>query len=183
MELMDIVLLIVGREEDGQLRGRTLLQKKCYFVSRLLGMDFGFAAYHYGPYSREVFLETKRLVAVDFLDERTDCFPTTRNIFGETTCYTYSLSGDGKEVVQDLEQGEEYSSVISAIEQINQYPISHDFNELSIAAKVHYIVQQEEKATVFEVRQKAEELGWRLTKKQIEDVCDFLAELELIERV
>ena len=43
--------------------GRAYLQKLCFFVGRLLGVDFGHRANHFGPYSDLVASEMSYLLA------------------------------------------------------------------------------------------------------------------------
>ena len=51
MHIQDLILLVIGSEEENGLRGRTLLQKKIYFLSELKGVNHGFRPHYYGPYS------------------------------------------------------------------------------------------------------------------------------------
>ena len=48
------VLALAYRAFDGTMRGKTLLQKRLYFVSVILGVDLGYEPHYYGPYSEEV---------------------------------------------------------------------------------------------------------------------------------
>lgn len=80
----------------------------------------------------------------------------------------------------DIEQEQDFPKWKDALDRINAQPISHDFNKLSIAAKVHYIVNWREKSTVEEVRQVAKEYGWDVSEEDIESVLSFLMELGLV---
>ena len=42
MHIQDLILLVIGNEEDKSLQGRTILQKKLYFLSVLKGIELGF---------------------------------------------------------------------------------------------------------------------------------------------
>ena len=103
MYTMDILLLVVkSAGENGLARGRTLLQKKVYFLSQLMNIDLGFSAHYYGPYSGLVAGNLASLVNHGFLEERTEVFETTppRNRFGEKNRYTYLLTDDAEEFVE-----------------------------------------------------------------------------------
>ena len=54
MHIIDILILVVKSEGENGLRGRTLLQKKIYFLSELMDVDLGFSPHYYGPYSSYV---------------------------------------------------------------------------------------------------------------------------------
>jgi len=85
MYTIDVLLLVVKEAGENGLQGRTLLQKKVYFLSELVGIDLGFSAHYYGPYSGLVAGNLASLVNHGFLDEVTEVFETTppRNRFGE----------------------------------------------------------------------------------------------------
>ena len=48
MYTIDVLLLVVKGAGENGLQGRTLLQKKIYFLSELMGVDLGFSAHYYG---------------------------------------------------------------------------------------------------------------------------------------
>ena len=183
MHIVDVLLLVVKNEGEGGLRGRTLLQKKVYFLSILLNEPYGFTAHYYGPYSSYVAGNLDSLVNCGFLHEKTEAFAaslTDRSFFGEIRRHTYTLTNDGQEVGSDVAKELDFEKWKNALDLINQQPISNDFNKLSIAAKVHYIVNWREKSTIKEVRQVAEEYGWEVDDKDIEGVLSFLKKLGLV---
>ncbi len=183
MYTIDILLLVVNSEDRGELRGRTLLQKKVYFLSVLMEVNFDFTAHRYGPYSSVVAGHLDSLVAHGFLNEKIESFATAskdQNVFGEIRRHTYSLAEGGREVWSDLEEEPDFPKWKAALELINAQPISNDFNKLSIAAKVHYIVNWRGKSTIGEVRQVAEEYGWDVSPEDIESVLSFLTKLKLV---
>ena len=69
MHIQDLILLVVGSEEEKSLRGRTTLQKKLYFLSVLEKTDLGFRPHYYGPYSSWVARNLDILVSTGFLKE------------------------------------------------------------------------------------------------------------------
>ena len=182
MYTIDVLLLVVKGAGENGLQGRTLLQKKIYFLSELMGVDLGFSAHYYGPYSGLVAGHLASLVNHEFLDERTEVFETTpsRNSFGERNRYTYFLTDEAEELWNDIENDPEVAKWKEKLERINSHEIAQDFNKLSIAAKVHYIVKWRGKTTVAEVKQVAGEYGWSVQRNDIETVISFLTELGLV---
>lgn len=69
MHIIDIILLVIKGEKDSELRGRTLLQKKIYFLSVMMENDLGFTAHYYGPYSSYVAGHLDSLVNYEILKE------------------------------------------------------------------------------------------------------------------
>ncbi len=180
MHITDILLLVVENNDDNKLRGRTLLQKQVYFLSVLMDEDLGFSPHYYGPYSSYVASHLDSLVNCGLLREVTESFVTTsenQNIFGEMRRHTYSIPDNFDPVWQNIQQKLRFSEWQDAISWINKQEISKDFNKLSIAAKVHYIVSWEGNSTVEEVEQIAKEYRWNVPKEDIESVLSFLDEL------
>ena len=180
MHVQDLILLVIGNEEDKNLKGRTLLQKKLYFLSVLGKTDFGFGPHYYGPYSSLVAENLDILVSARFLKEVTETFSTDQNIFGEIRRHTYSLTSDGDIIMDEIRKETKYTDWKQALDRLNSQESANDFNTLSIAAKVHYIVNQQKKTTTKQIRQIAQEYGWDLNKLQIESVRSFLENLLLI---
>ena len=183
MQIIDVLLLIVKGEGKEGLCGRTLLQKKVYFLSVLLNEPYGFTAHYYGPYSSYVAGSLESLVNCGFLHENTESFATAsndRNLFGEIRRHTYTLTNDGHEVWSDIEKEPDFEKWKNALDLINKQPISNDFNKLSIAAKVYYIVSWRKKATIEEVKQVAKKYDWDVRMEDIESVLTFLTALELV---
>ena len=69
MHIQDLILFVIESEGEDGLRGRTLLQKKLYFLSILEKVDLGFAPHYYGPYSSLVAENLDILVSARFLNE------------------------------------------------------------------------------------------------------------------
>ena len=180
MHIQDLILLVIESEEGKCLQGRTLLQKKLYFLSELMGVDHGFRPHYYGPYSSSVAANLDMLVNGRFLIEVTETFETDQNIFGEMRRHSYTLTSDGELVLIEIKRETGYADCMTALNQLNRQKLASDFNLLSIAAKVCYIVKKEQRTTTSQVRQIAQEYGWDLNMPQIENVRSFLQELSLI---
>ncbi len=180
MHIQDLILLVIGSENNKSLRGRTTLQKKLYFLSVLEETDLGFGPHYYGPYSSLVTENLDILVSARFLKEVTETFSTDRNIFGEIRRHTYSLTSDGKDVMSEIEQEAEYTDWKQALDRLNIQEAAKDFNTLSIAAKVYYIVNRQGRATTEQIQEVAKEYDWNIDDLQIENVRSFLEDLSLI---
>ena len=182
MYTIDILLLVIKGEGENGLQGRTLLQKKVYFLSVLMGVRLDFSAHYYGPYSSLVAGHLNSLVSHGFLEEKIESFAADsidRSPFGEMRRHTYTLTRGGDEVWNDIEKEPDFKKWKKALDLINDQPISNDFNKLSIAAKVHYIVDWRKKDTMEEVKQVAGEYGWNVGEN-IESVLSFLTKLGLV---
>ena len=182
MYTIDILLLVVKSAGKNGLQGRTLLQKKVYFLSELMNIDLGFSAHYYGPYSGLVAGHLTSLVNHGFLKEDTEVFETIppRNIFGEMHRHTYFLTDEAEELWDDIKNDPELRKWKRELDRINAHGIAHDFNKLSIAAKVHYIVSWRGKRTIEQVQKVAKEYGWDVSTEDIEGVLSFLTGLGLV---
>ena len=82
--------------------------------------------------------------------------------------------------MSEIEQEAEYTDWKQRLDMLNSHSLANDFDTLSIAAKVYYIVNRQEKTTTEQIRKVAKEFGWKLNKSQIENVLSFLEDLSLI---
>ena len=180
MHIQNLILLVIASEDENRLRGRTLLQKKLYFLSELKRVDHGFRPHYYGPYSSLVAEDLDILVSARFLKEVTETFSTDRNIFGEIRRHTYYLTPDGDTIMAEIRKDDEYVNWKQALDTLNSQSLASDFNMLSIAAKVYYIVNQQGSATPEQIRKVAKEFGWSIEDPDIESVLSFLKALSLI---
>ena len=184
MHIQDLILLVVASEYEKGLRGRTILQKKLYFISVLNTTEyatyFDFRPHYYGPFSSEIAENLDILVSCGFLNQVTETFPTDRNVLGEIRRHTYHLTPDGDSVMDEIRRQSDCASWQKALDDLNNQPSASDFNTLSIAAKVHYIVNHQGNATREQIRETAEGYGWDINESQLEKVLSFLEALSLI---
>ena len=117
LDLRYLVLAIVGYSEDQTLPGRTLLQKRAYFINKLLKTDMPFAPYYYGPYSEKLADATDSLVAEGFLKETLESFPSNSGGIFERHKYTYKLTPIGSQLLEIIEKE---SSIFLDIKKINK---------------------------------------------------------------
>ena len=147
-----------------------------------MDIDLGFSPHYYGPYSSYVASHLDSLVNCGLLREVTESFSNDQNVFGEIRRHTYSIPDNVEPVWQDIQQKSRFSEWRDAINRINDRGISGDFNKLSIAAKVYYIVSWEENGTLTlpQVQRIAEDYKWDVKPEDIKSVLFFLTELGLV---
>lgn len=186
MHIIDVILLVVKGERGAKLHGRTLLQKKLYFLSVLMGVDLGFTPHYYGPYSSFVAGHLDGLVNYGILKEDIMPFSSSspeRSPLGEIRKHTYIYSvipEASEEVWRATQKKPEFEKWNQQLKVINDQNIGHDSNKLSIAAKVHYIVSSEGKSTLKQIQKIAKDYDWEVGPKDIENVYSFLRDLKLI---
>ena len=156
------------------------MQKKLYFLSMLKRGDFGFRPHYYGPYSSWVAENLDALVGIGFLKEMTETFPAREEIFGEVRRHTYSLTDHGETVIHEIEKEKGYEEWKEAIGRLNAQPLAGDFNKLSIAAKVHYILSEKENVTPEQIRDTAIQYNWDITDSDVDGVIKSLEKLSLV---
>ena len=177
MSVRHAVLATMSAQGEA-LKGRTLLQKKLYFLGLLSGEDFGFSPHYYGPYSESAAEQTEALVAAGFVDEKLESFEDMSGPFGEPVRYDYTLSMSGKEIIE--RRKDILHSYKEPLQLINGHPIANDVKLLAAAAKVYFIVADQGGASVQEIQQAATSLGWRIKSRQIKAVVDYLTHLDLV---
>ena len=165
-------------EASNGVQGRTLLQKRIYFLSVLANEDFGFRPHYYGPYSSHVSTSLSALVEADLVEEARIRYGVATT-FGEVVRYDYRLSKSGRDVVG--QRPEIVSPYREYLDKIHDSGISVDLNTVSIAAKVHFIVADKGKATVEQIQEMAGSLGWSISEDSVNSVVDYLKRLELVK--
>jgi uncharacterized protein len=173
------IVAAVDAETSKTMKGRTLLQKKLYFISALTGEDFGYSPHYYGPYSSIVSAEVGALEAAGFISEDVQALGAI-NAFGEIRRYEYRLLDEANLLLtRHTEDAARYRHVL---ERINDGSVSSDAKLLSIAAKVHLIMSYGEDSTDG-IIEEAKELGWDLSPTSVGRVRDYLHRVGAFESV
>lgn len=175
-------VLAVLDASGGHLQGRTLLQKKGYFVSLLSGVDPGLAydAHYYGPYSTVVDTCVARLKNLAFIGEESTGFGIYNDGF-ELRRFDYTITSDGKKLLSTLRASPEYKRIDSAVKKIREAGDPGYF-ELSIAAKAYFILDRKDKPmSNSEIRREAEKFNWNIQQRSLEKAVEFLQKVELTE--
>lgn len=165
------------------IRGRTLLQKRAFFVSVLSGLklNLGFDAHYYGPYSATVEGTTTELSNLGFVEESSTGFGVLSGGF-EMKRYDYRLTDDGMKLVEPLRETEEYRKVRQAVEKIDGAGHTN-YIELSIAAKAYFVLRKQQKPMSREdLLREAKKFSWNLKPESLERAVQFLEAMGLAER-
>jgi uncharacterized protein YwgA len=165
---------------SGGVRGRTLLQKRGYFVSLLTGLasELGYQAHYYGPYSAVLDGTLTQMKNLGFVEEGTTGFGIVSGGF-EMRRYDYSLTEDGDRVLQPFLGTKEYALVADAVRKIHDAG-DPDYMELSIAAKAYFILRKQNKGmTSAEMLKEAEKFNWNIPEQSLGRAATFLSTLGL----
>jgi uncharacterized protein YwgA len=173
-------LLSLVDASNGTIQGRTLLQKRAFFVSLLSGVDsgLGFDAYYYGPYSSTLDNTVAQLKNLDFVDEDDTPFGIISGGF-EMRRYDYKLTPQGNEVAEKLRKTEEYKRIRDSVQKIEAAGNPNYF-ELSIAAKAFFILRKQRRPmSTEEIKREAEKFHWEIQPQSLEKAVTFLQRLGL----
>ena len=184
MYITDVILLVVGMENGHELIGRPLFQKKIYLLSILCNQNFGFKAHYYGPHSGFVSEHINGLVSDKLLDENIQFFTTDsieQNDLGEKRRHTYSLTSMGKKALKSIKSKDDFQKWNDALNALNGQEIANNFNLISIAAKVHYIIDWNPETSVKDVCKTVKKYGWKFDEADIKKVISFLIALKLVD--
>jgi len=179
----DIVLEIIA-EEGGSIQGKTLIQKKAYFVGVKLEWDLGHQPHFYGPYSPAIESALGDLRGLGFVEEYLLGFGDIRDSGFEAKRYDYVLTEDGQKAVKRLKDrnSEDYLKVKSTLDRIRNAS-KPDYLTLSVAAKVMYILKNKRKPLDKNaISSEAKELDWAFPKDKdiFKEATDFLITMGLV---
>jgi uncharacterized protein YwgA len=180
MKPTDFLLCLIDTS-GGSIHGRTLLQKKAFFVTELIGEDFGlkFDAHYYGPFSSTVEGTATQLKNLGFLQESSTGFGILSDGF-EVRRYDYTLTEDGKFLVERLRETPEYKTISYATHRMLAAG-DPNYMELSIAAKAYFILKKKEGAgmSVAELIKEAEKYNWNISPHSVRRAISFLSSINL----
>lgn len=182
MNSTDFVILLVDAF-GGNVQGRTLLQKRAFFVTLLgeLDVDLGFDAHFYGPYSSAVDNSVTQLKNLRFIEESANSYGVDSTGF-EMKRYDYKLTSDGQQIAAALRGTAEYRKIRSAVERLSEAGNLNYF-ELSIAAKAFFLLRKKAKAmSKQEVIREAQKFDWDITPSSLETAVSFLERISVLQR-
>jgi uncharacterized protein len=174
-------ILLAYKAFGGKMNGKTLLQKRVYFLSVMVGEDLGYGAHYYGPYSAEVATGNAELKSLGILEENVALYGIDDRGF-ERARYEYELSEFGNRVANQLTASypELWAKVESAATTLTRSG-NLDYMALSIAAKAYYILEREGgRTTLQKIRDLLPKFGWSVTEAQLQGAADFLKRAELV---
>ncbi|HOE12447.1 MAG TPA: hypothetical protein PLQ35_10685 [bacterium] len=179
----EFVMLVIAAS-GGQIRGKTLLQKRCYFLSHFMDYNLGYRAHYYGPYSPEVDDALGRVKALGFVDEHSEGFGIMNAVGFEVRRYDYRINNDGSIIAEDLKNKypAEWSQIQVHLQRMKNAGDDGNYVSLSIAAKVHYVLlTQNQPMTPPKIKEVAEKFGWEIDDKMIDKAASFLEKLDLVK--
>ena len=169
---------------DGEICGRTKLQKTVYFLGILTGKldDLGFRPHFYGPYSDSVAAAVSRLKSLGFVQE--SCLHTGAcNEDGfEITRSDFRLTDEGSKIakLKATENKVFWRAIKDAVARF-QKAGDIDYMRMSVAAKTFFMLSKKGKpASPEELAESAKSLGWNPKPKEISDSVNFLSRLSLV---
>lgn len=183
MSLPPRTLILLAIESFGdQIRGKTLLQKRLYFLGVILNEDLGFRAHYYGPYSETINDSLQALKTSGLVEESQIHYGAYDSKGFEQMQYNFQLTPDGKAAIQSIESRERPQSdrVRMAAKAISDAGVE-DYIGLSIAAKVHYVLKRASKPlTNSEILDEARKLNWKFDETKVQTALGFLRHLDLV---
>lgn len=179
MKTRDFILLAYGAF-DRRISGRTLLQKRVYFLSEMLDENHGFSPHYYGPYSSQVAEANSELKALGFIEEDRTVYGWNHSGF-EMARYDYSLTEDGLKLLErkKKEYPDEWKQIYDAANRIKGAG-TVDYMELALAAKAYFILtRQGGTASKETIKTVAQKFGWTINELELEKAIDFLNKIHL----
>lgn len=162
----------------GSTSGRTLLQKRAFFVALLSGVDPGldFDAHYYGPYSSTVDNTVTQLKNLGLLQEETNDFGIISGGF-EMRRYDYRLTEQGEQIAEKLSERTEFKEILRGVESIKNAG-DPNYVELSVAAKAYFIISRQNRSlTVSEITKEAAKYNWNIGEQSLKKAVEFLKEV------
>jgi uncharacterized protein YwgA len=191
MNLIPQNLLLLAIEAfDGSVEGRTLLQKRIYFIEQILRhrhnqkVNLGYDALHYGPYSGVIAEATSSLVNIGVLEESCLDYGMYNRAGFEVKSYRFSLTEAGRRAAKALKAC--YASEAKLVEKAAVEFLSAggtlDYQDLSFAAKAHFVQSHAHQPLTLEaMQQEAKRLyRWDVSPSQIERGFNFLKKAGLV---
>lgn len=177
MEASELIILLLGSRSQG-IDGRTAVQKLGYFATVLLKKNLGYEADFYGPYSTVIAANLQNLVESDFVTEKQHITNRSRKM------YSYTLNDEAINLLRELKKTypKEARTIEIIVKKCDKIA-NCDYNILSWAAKVHFILDKNKRAMTYQEAIAASgKFGWKLSETQIASGAKLLRELKLIAK-
>jgi uncharacterized protein YwgA len=175
-------ILLAYKAFDGKMDGKTLLQKRVYFLSIMVGEDLGYRAHYYGPYSEEVATGNVELKSMGFLKEEIASYGGVDSRGFERARHDYKMTELGNRVATQV--ANDNADLWNKIESAKSKLASGgdlDYMALSIAAKAYYILdKQGGRATLEKIKELLPNFNWSVEDEQLESAAEFLKKAALV---
>ena len=184
MEAYDFLLLAFASIPEGEIRGRTKLQKTAYLLGVLTDTlaDLGFRPHYYGPFSSEIAQAADSLCFLRFLTCEARGGDAAAPPGFEMTRYDYRLTDQGRQIAEKKKR--EYPEFWQRIERAAERLVGAgdpDYMLLSFAAKVWFMLGEKGgRATRKELSELAESYDWQLSPQQVAEAARYLSQLDLV---
>ena len=177
------VLTLAYKAFDGEMGGKTLLQKRVYFLSVMLEIDMGYEAHYYGPYSAQVASLNAELKSLGYISESSSAWGHDQRGF-EMARYDFKLTEIGARIAgRKAEKQSELWSRVQGAASVVKGAGELDYMELSIAAKAYYVLNKlNGKATIEDIAGMLPKFGWSVTSEQLDKATNFLAKAKLVTK-
>lgn len=184
------IILLAVSAFGGSVTGRTLLQKRLYFIDELLQKQCGDAAgfchnsHFYGPYSPIVSDEVTVLVTSGFLQQFEEPFGYSSSGF-EVKRHHYQLTEAGKKAIDRLNQehADDSAKVAELCDRIKNLG-SVDYVKMSIAAKTYFMLKRRHAPMSAEAAvEEAKKFSWKVSAKDVSESFTLLEKLDLAKVV
>jgi uncharacterized protein YwgA len=183
LDVEDLVFAAI-QGSGGRIEGRTRLQKLVYFAASVLRIDVGYRPHYYGPYSSAVTAVAESQAARGVLNETVESFAGVRGFPGnddEFRRYLYVLTEGGRKALEwrRARRADEFDKAAGIVRTL--VDTGADYRVLSYAAKLFHILLAEEcPLTADAARQRAKELGWHMTRDEMQQGVELLLKVRLI---
>jgi uncharacterized protein YwgA len=175
-------LLLTYRASGGEIFGKTMLQKRMYFLSVMLSENLGYGPHYYGPYSSAVAGGNNELKTLGYLSEAASGWGVDHRGF-EITRHDFKLTQDGCKIAE-IKAQKMMDLAVRITEAVKRISDAGQLNymELSIAAKAYFaLIRLSGKATVDEISNLMPRLGWSVSGDQLEKAAEFLQKAKLVK--
>jgi uncharacterized protein len=177
------VVLLTLDAFGGATPGKTLLQKRMFFLGEILNKNFGYRPHYYGPYSDDIAADITILTNYGFLETKTCEYGMAGGGGFEVRRFDYRLTEEGKKAVQWLkgEYPEEAKGIETAALRIENAGEMH-YMDLSIAAKAYFILKKNQQRALApeEIAVEAKKFSWSVEEPQINSAVGFLEKLGMV---
>lgn len=176
------VFLLMLEAAGGRMAGKTLIQKRAYFLNEFLKLGLYFKPHYYGPYSPELDDAIGRAKVLGFVQESTIGFGLDMETGFEVKRFDYALTPEGRKVAAALKElyRHEWEQLSRAFEKIREAD-GDDYVALSLAAKTFYVLSASGEAlTLRDITAKARHIGWQVSEDGIARAAELLAKLGLV---
>lgn len=182
----DKLVLLLLDAYGGKIRGRTLLQKRAYFVGKLDPvLQVAYRPHYYGPFSSDLEEGLLQDKARGLVEERAVPLGCLDAKGFEARRYDYALSDDGRLVVNDLKRRKpDYAAkIVAAVDRLKEAGDVGDYVSLSVAAKaLHVLTEEKRPLTEEKICAVAAKLGWKISEETLQGASGLLLKLGLVEK-